>query len=156
MDLRKREMEGLIRTYRMAHAAGVPIMSGTESGFAMSPYGDWHARELELLVDLVGLSPMEAITAATHTNARAIGWEKEVGSLAVGCYGDLLIVDGDPLRDVRMLQDPRKITAVFKGGQEIERVPVPPRRRMGHESGFAVSTRRLERDPETLLGYPGV
>ncbi len=156
IDLRKREVEGLVRTYRMAHAAGVPIMSGTESGFAMCPYGDWHARELELLVSLIGLSPMQAIIAATSTNAKAIGWEKDVGSLTVGCYGDLLIVDGDPLQDVRILQDPKKITAIFKGGQEIERVAVPPRRRMGHESGFAVSGRRLERDLETLQGYPGL
>lgn len=156
IDLRKREVEGLVRTYRMAHAAGVPIMSGTESGFAMCPYGDWHARELELLVSLIGLSPMQAIIAATSTNATAIGWEKDVGSLTVGCYGDLLIVDGDPLQDVRILQDPKKITAIFKGGQEIERVAVPPRRRMGHESGFAVSGRRLERDLETLQGYPGL
>ena len=156
IDLRKREVEGLVRTYRMAHAAGVPIMSGTESGFAMCPYGDWHARELELLVSLIGLSPMQAIIAATSTNAKAIGWEKDVGSLTVGCYGDLLIIDGDPLQDVRILQDPKKIAAIFKGGQEIERVAVPPRRRMGHESGFAVSGRRLERDLKTLQGYPGV
>jgi imidazolonepropionase-like amidohydrolase len=72
-------------------------MSGTESGFAMCPYGDWHARELELLVDLCGLSEMEAIVAGTHTSARAIGAEEDVGSLQVGRYGDVLIVRGDVL-----------------------------------------------------------
>jgi imidazolonepropionase-like amidohydrolase len=156
IDLRKREMDGLVRTYRMAHEAGVPIMAGTESGFAMSPYGDWHARELQLLVDLCGLSPMEAIIAATSTNAKAIGWEKDVGSLVPGSYADFLLLDGDPLQDIRILQNPKKISAIFKGGEEIIRTPVPPRVRMGHETGFAVSTRRLERDPETLQGFPGL
>lgn len=46
--------------------------------------------------------------------------------------------------------------AIFKGGEEIIRTPVPPRTRMGHETGFAVSTRRLERNPETLQGFAGL
>jgi imidazolonepropionase-like amidohydrolase len=153
IDLRKREVDGLVRTYTMARKAGLPIMAGTESGFAMSPYGDWHARELELLVDLCGLTPMEAIVAGTYTNARAIGLEADVGSLQAGRYADILLVDGDPLQQIRILQQPKRLIAVIKGGVEVDRQPVAPRRRMGHESGFAVSTAMLQRDPETLAGY---
>jgi imidazolonepropionase-like amidohydrolase len=150
IDLRKREIEGLVRTYQMVRKAGIPIMAGTESGFAMCPYGDWHARELELLVDLCGLSAMEAIVAATYTNARAIGADADVGSLQAGRYGDVLIVRGDPLQRVGMLNEPASIFAVIKGGIEVDLTPVPPRRRMGHEAGFAVSTKLLARDPRTL------
>jgi imidazolonepropionase-like amidohydrolase len=156
IDLRKREVEGLVRTYTMAREAGIPIMSGTESGFSMCPYGDWHGRELELLVTLCGLSPMEAIVAATATNARAIGWEQDVGTLEVGRYGDLLLLDGNPLDDIRLLQNPNKIKEVFKGGEIVVRTKVAPRRRTGNESGFAVSTRQLARDPVTLSGFAAV
>jgi imidazolonepropionase-like amidohydrolase len=150
IELRKREIEGLVRTYRMVRQAGIPIMAGTESGFAMCPYGDWHAREMELLVDLCGLSPMEAIVAGTHTNARAIGADADVGSLQVGRYGDVLLVRGDPLQRIGVLQEPANIVAVIKGGSEADLSPVPPRRRMGHEAGFAVSDKLLVRDPDSL------
>lgn len=150
IDLRKREIEGLARTYTAARAAGIPIMAGTESGFSMCPYGDWHARELELLVSLCGLSPLEAITAATYTNARAIGADQDVGSLTPGRYGDVLIVRGNPLERIGLLQEPANIWAVIKGGATVVRESVPPRRRMGHELGFAVSNMLLARDPRTL------
>jgi imidazolonepropionase-like amidohydrolase len=153
VDFRRREVDGLVTTYRRAYAAGIPIMAGTESGFSMCPYGEWHAKEIELLVDLFGMSTMDAILAMTRNNAQAIGWDKDVGTLTLGRYGDILLVDGNPIDDVRILQNPHKIVAIFKGGEEILRQPVAPRVRMGHERGFAVSTRRLRRDPETLQPF---
>jgi hypothetical protein len=153
IDLRKREVEGLVRTYEMARKAGIPIMSGTESGFSMCPYGDWHGRELELLVDLCGLSPMAAITAATYTNARAIGADQDVGSLQPGRFADVLLLRENPLRRIGSLQDPSNFAAVFKEGREVERTAVAPRTRMGHESGFSVSTALLARDPTTNKAY---
>ena len=155
-DFRKREIAGLVETYRRAYAAGIPIMAGSETGFSMSPYGEWHAREIELLVSLFGLSPMDAILAMTRNNANAVGWEKDVGTLQVGCFGDILLIDGNPLEDVRILQDPKKIAAIFKGGAEVDRTPVRPRIRMPHERGFTVSVKRLRRDRETLGGYASV
>lgn len=153
IDFRKREVEGLVKTYHRAYAAGIPIMAGSESGFSMCPYGEWHAKEIELLVSLFGLSPMDAILAMTRNNAQAIGWDNDVGTLQVGRYGDILIVDGDPLADVTILQNPHRILTIFKGGEEVSREPVPLRMRMGHERGFAVSTQRLRRDPQTLRPY---
>ena len=152
-DFRRREIDGLVKVYRRAYEAGIPIMAGSESGFSMSPYGEWHAREIELLVNLFGLSAMDAILAMTRNNARAIGWEEDVGTLEIGRFGDILLVDGDPLQDVRILQSPRRIAAVFKGGEEVDRAPVALRTRMSHERGFTVSTKRLRRDPGTLHGY---
>jgi imidazolonepropionase-like amidohydrolase len=121
-------------------------MAGSESGFSVTPYGQWHARELELMVKLLGLSPMEAIVAGTHTNAEVLGWGAETGTLEPGRLADILIVEGDPLADISVLGKPERIQAVFKGG-----IPVPPteqgrpRRRMPHERGFHVSARILNR-----------
>jgi cytosine/adenosine deaminase-related metal-dependent hydrolase len=89
----------------------------------------------------------------TRNNAQAIGWEKDIGTLQVGRYADILLVDGNPLDDVRILQNPQKIVSIFKEGEEIVRKPVHTRPRMKHERGFAVSTKRLRRDPETLSPY---
>lgn len=154
IDLRKREIDGLVRTYNMVRKAGIPIMSGTESGFSMCPYGDWHARELELLVDLLGFSEMEAIVAGTQTNARAIGAEGDVGSLQPGRYGDVLIVRSDPLQRISSLQESSNIVHVIKGGADVDRTPVAPRRRMGHEMGFAVSTAILAPEARTMNVKP--
>lgn len=151
IDLCKREVDAMVRTCVKAREYGIPIMAGTESGFAVCPYGDWHAREMELLVDLCGFSPMEAITSSTYTNACAIGAAADVGSLQPGRYGDVLIVDGDPLKKIGLLQDQKNVEMVIKGGAEVERRVVPPRRRMGHESGFAVSTMILRKGPEGVF-----
>ena len=79
-----------------------------------------------------------------------------MGTLQVGRYGDILVVDGNPLDDVRILQDQKKIAFIFKGGEAVDRTPVPPRNRMKYERGFAVSTKRLRRDPETLDAFASV
>jgi imidazolonepropionase-like amidohydrolase len=154
VDFRKRELESLARTFSAAHAAGIPIMSGTESGFSMCPYGEWHARELELLVNLCGLSTMDAICAATSNNARAIGLEKDVGLVQPGRLADLLVIDGDPLKDIRILQSPERISMILKEGSEVQREPIMSRPRLSHEVGFAVSKQVLRRNRETGLGCP--
>lgn len=100
---------------RMAHAAGVRIFAGTDSCNTM-PFGR-HARELGLLVELAGMSSMEALMAATSAAARALGVEADTGSLLPGKSADLLVVDGDPLQDIRILEQPGKIHAVMKAGR---------------------------------------
>ena len=153
VDFRKREIAGLVETFRRAYEMGISIMAGSETGFSMSPYGEWHAREIELLVDLFGLTPMDAILAMSRNNAEAIGWQNDVGTLQVGRYGDILLVDGNPLDDVRILQNANKIVAIFKGGQEVDRTPVPERPRMMHERGFSVSAKCLRRNRQTSAAY---
>jgi adenine deaminase len=92
---------------------------GTDSGFALTPYGEWHARELELLMDYAGLSAQEAIAAGTTNAARTVGLEGEIGTLEPGMLGDLILVNGDPLQDIRVLQDRKNIEAVFVGGEQV-------------------------------------
>ncbi len=97
------------RGFERAHRAGVPIVYGTDS--AVYPHG-WNAKQFEVMVGL-GMTPMQAILAATSRAARSMGWSDRVGSIATGRYGDLIAVEGDPLADVRRLQ---QVAVVIKGG----------------------------------------
>jgi imidazolonepropionase-like amidohydrolase len=95
------------------HAAGAVIAAGTDTPGLPDAMHD----ELERLV-AVGLSPAEALTAATLTAARVLGTESEVGRIAPGYRGDLLILDADPLADIR---NTRRIHVVIQGGAVIDR-----------------------------------
>jgi imidazolonepropionase-like amidohydrolase len=86
---------------RLARAAGVPVVFGTDAG--VYEHGR-NAQEFAQLVSLVGMSPSEALASATTLAARAIGLENEVGRIAPGYSADLIAVDGDPLQDVRVLE----------------------------------------------------
>lgn len=104
---------------RRAHAAGVPIAFGTDSG--VSPHGQ-NTREFSLLVQ-AGLSPAEAIITATVNAARHLGLEGRAGRLAPGHWADVIAVQGDPLADVSVLEDVR---FVMKDGR-IHLTPGEPR-----------------------------
>jgi imidazolonepropionase-like amidohydrolase len=146
IEVKKRELDALANIHAKAHEAGIPLLAGSEAGFSVTPYGDWHSRELELLVDVVGMSPMAAIKSATSVNAAVFGWAGEAGTLEQGARADVLIVDGDPLADIGILADPKKISTILHDGDEVDRSqPIPERRRMAHERGFNVSTARLGR-----------
>jgi imidazolonepropionase-like amidohydrolase len=85
------------------------ITYGTDSG--VYPHG-LNGRQFEVMVER-GMQPMEAIRAATSVAAKAMGWDRDVGTVAPGRYGDLIAVQGDPLNDIRVLQN---IDVVIKGG----------------------------------------
>jgi imidazolonepropionase-like amidohydrolase len=95
--------------FTRAHAAGVAIVYGTDS--AVYPHG-LNARQFRIMVER-GMTPMEAIQAATSVAARYMGWEDRVGALAPGRYGDVIAVAGDPLDDITRLED---VAIVIKGG----------------------------------------
>ncbi len=95
--------------FTAAHAAGVPIVYGTDA--CIYPHG-LNARQFPIMVER-GMTPMEAIQAATSVAAKFMGWSDRVGSIAPGRYGDIIAVKGDPLQDIRRLQD---MAAVVKGG----------------------------------------
>ena len=99
----------LVATVRLLHRAGVPIVAGTDQavpGFSLD-------REIELYVQ-AGFTPMEAIQAATLVPARAMGMEKESGTIEAGKRADVILVDGNPLENIR---DIRKVSTVFAGGR---------------------------------------
>jgi imidazolonepropionase-like amidohydrolase len=107
----ERRRESVQKAYR----AGVRLFMGTDSCNTMA-FGR-HAWELELLCDLVGLSAGEAIVAATSSAAAALDVDDLTGTIAPGKRADLLLVRGDPLADIRVLQDAQRLVAVFRDGQ---------------------------------------
>ena len=68
----RKEIEESAVQIRQAYEAGVPVLCGTESGFSITPYGDWHYRELEVFVRDMNFTPLEAITAATTPSIRSV------------------------------------------------------------------------------------
>ncbi len=100
-------------TFRAAQKAGVKMIFGTDGG--VYPNGD-NAKQFVTMVTW-GMSPMQAIQAATVTAAEALGRSQDVGAIAVGRFGDLIAVAGDPLADVGILQS---VSFVMKGGNVVK------------------------------------
>jgi imidazolonepropionase-like amidohydrolase len=94
---------------------GVRVLPGGDYGFAWNPHGN-NARDLAFFVDLLGFTPMEAIVAATQWGGCLMGHADELGVVRAGALADLLLVDGDPLADIALLQDRTKLRAIMKGG----------------------------------------
>ncbi|MGK6322049.1 amidohydrolase family protein [Sphingomonas sp. DT-51] len=101
------------QTFQRAFRMGVAMTFGTDAG--VYPHGD-NAKQFAKMVQW-GMTPLDAIRAATSSAARALGREQDVGAIAVGRYGDMVAVRGDPLRDVTVLEHP---VAVVKGGVELK------------------------------------
>jgi len=114
-NLRKDRDIGEIQreNFRKALKAGVKMIFGTDAG--VYPHGT-NARQFAVMVRY-GATPLQAIQAATITAAQALGREKDVGQVAVGRYGDLIAVAGDPLADVTTLEKP---LLVMKGGAVVK------------------------------------
>lgn len=114
-NLRKdREVAQIQRdNFRKAVKAGVKMVFGSDAG--VMPHGQVGG-QFKYMVEY-GMTPMQAIQAATWNGAQALGRERDVGAIAVGRYADIIAVDGDPLANVRLLEN---VTAVVKGGQRIK------------------------------------
>ena len=102
-------------------AAGIPIAVGTDSGWPGQFQGLWEHREMELMVK-AGLTPMQAIQAATINGARFLGLEDQYGTLEPGKIADLIVLSADPLKDIR---NSRKIDEVWMNGERVNRAELP-------------------------------
>jgi len=100
-------------SFRRAVAAGIRIAMGTDSGVG---HHGTNAEELERMVE-GGLTPMQAIVATTKTASECVHMEKEIGTLEPGKLADLLVVEGDPLTDTRILQDKDRLALIMQGGR---------------------------------------
>ncbi|WP_321857378.1 amidohydrolase family protein [Paraburkholderia tropica] len=94
---------------------GVRILPGGDYGFPFNPNGR-NARDLELFVDLFGYTPREALHAATELGGALMGMPEELGRIAEGYLADLLLVDGDPTKDIAIIQDRQRLVGVMKDG----------------------------------------
>ena len=120
----RRELESAVEAMRSLKR-GVRVLPGGDYGFAWNPIGR-NARDLEHFVNLLGWTPMEAIVAATKLGGEIMMQGDELGQVKDGFLADLLLVDGDPAKDVRILQDRDRLLAIMKDGIFDKR---PPARR---------------------------
>ena len=103
-----------IESIHKALEAGVRVVAGTDAGGWGHPL---NARELQCMVEEASMTPQQALVAATGLAAQCLGLEDDIGTVEKGKLADLVAVDGDPLQDVKVLQDKARIKLVLKGGQ---------------------------------------
>ncbi len=115
IDGHKETLEGGIKSARMILEAGGCLGMGGDYGFAWNPHGDY-ARELTFFVTDVGFSPAQVLTCATRNGAKILGRENELGTLQAGKLADVLVVSGNLLKDISLLENRSNIRAVFQGG----------------------------------------
>ncbi|MEO8303760.1 MAG: amidohydrolase family protein [Betaproteobacteria bacterium] len=111
----RREMDIAIRNMQELKRRGVRILPGGDYGFAWNPIGT-NARDIEHFVTLLGFSPMDAILSATKLGGEIMMLEHELGQVKPGFLADLILVDGNPLANVAILQDAGKLLAIMKDG----------------------------------------
>ena len=119
-DIFRGEIEQTAKMIRKAYDAGIRLVSGSESGFALTPYGHWHARELEIFVEVLDLSEVEAISTATKNGAWTMRMEDSLGTLEEGKLADVIVVDGDVTSDIKILNDKSRLDEVISRGVRVD------------------------------------
>jgi imidazolonepropionase-like amidohydrolase len=122
-----RELDIAVETMRKMHRRGIRVLPGGDYGFAWTPHGT-NAKDLEYFVDMVGMSPMEVLLATTKHGGEIMGRPNELGQLKAGYLADLILVDGDPVANIRILQDKKRILAVMKDGEFFRTPDMTPQR----------------------------
>ena len=105
-------------SFQKAVKAGVRIAMGTDAGTPFNPHGR-NGQELRRMVEF-GLPPVEAIRAATSSASTLLGLDHEIGSVEPGKLADLIVVDGNPLEDIALLENPNRIVTVIQGGKIVK------------------------------------
>ena len=115
IDGHQETLEGGAESARRILKIGGRLGMGGDYGFAWNPHGDY-AKELTFFVRYVGFTPLETIVCATKTGAEILGREHELGTLETGKLADVLVVDGDVIADISVLEDRSRFIAVMQGG----------------------------------------
>jgi imidazolonepropionase-like amidohydrolase len=110
-----RDLDATVACMRDLARRGVRVLPGGDYGFLWNPHGR-NARDLRYFVDLLGFTPMQAIVAATRFGAEQMGMGDSLGQVRRGFLADLLLVDGDPLRDLAILEDAERLVGIMKDG----------------------------------------
>lgn len=111
----RRELDIAIKNMQELKKRGVRVLPGGDYGFAWNPNGT-NARDIEHFVNLLGFSPMDAILSATKLGGEIMKMGGELGQIKPGYLADLILVDGNPLANVKILQDAAKLLAIMKDG----------------------------------------
>ena len=138
-NIQRQELRDASQCLRHAYEAGVRFFSGSETGFGITPYGEWATRELLLMVNFIGIPPDEVLRMATMTNRIMLRDGDQYDGLARGKLADILVFDGDPLADLSQLEEKQRIVAVWKGGSVVNLPDLPaemPRHQVEASQGF--------------------
>jgi imidazolonepropionase-like amidohydrolase len=119
-DIQRRELAAATECLRRAYDAGVPLLSGSESGFAVTPYGEFSARELSLMVRYLGISAPQMLRIATSRNRRMLRNGADFDSLAPGKIADLVVFDGNPLENMDQLEERHRFLEVWMSGKKVD------------------------------------
>ena len=111
----ERELEVSVETVARMRKRGIRVLPGGDYGFPATPHGTY-ARDLWVFVKILGFSAMETLVAATRLGGALMGRPDDLGVVKAGALADLLLVDGDPLTDIAILQDCGALRMVMKGG----------------------------------------
>jgi imidazolonepropionase-like amidohydrolase len=111
-----RELEVSVDTMGQMRKRGIRVLPGGDYGFAWNPHGTY-ARDLLLFVDVLGFTPTETLVAATRLGGEIMGRPGELGQIKPGYLADLLLVDGDPLADIKLLQRQDALLVIMKDGR---------------------------------------
>ena len=115
-------LERMQKLYPKMRKRGIRVLPGGDYGFPYNPIGR-NARDLQWFVELLGYTPTEALVAATRLGGELMGRGELLGQVKPGYLADLLLVDGDPTRDVRVLQDQNRLAMIMKDGKFHKRSP---------------------------------
>ncbi|KAL9097298.1 MAG: hypothetical protein Q9165_000725 [Trypethelium subeluteriae] len=112
----KKELDAAIQGLIEMHKRGICVLPGGDYGFSWTAHGG-NARDLEHFVKLLKFTPMESVVAATAGIAKLFMREDELGKILPGYFADCILVDGDPLEDISILQDHDKLNAIIINGR---------------------------------------
>jgi len=111
----ERELAATVESVGRMRERGIRVLPGGDYGFPATPHGTY-ARDLSIFVKLLGFSPAETLVAATRLGGELMGRPGELGVIRPGALADLLLVDGDPLSDIALLEDRSALRMIMKDG----------------------------------------
>jgi imidazolonepropionase-like amidohydrolase len=162
-NIQRHELAAASNSLRRAYDAGIPFLSGSETGFAVTPYGEFSARELPVMMRYLGIGAPEVLRMATHLNRVMLRDGRSYDSLAPGKLADLVVFDGDPLADIAQLEERERFVEVWMNGRKTDLPDLPaeiPRHPSEASQGMwnRVYTRAatLHRPPENTALPPGM
>jgi imidazolonepropionase-like amidohydrolase len=124
------EWDAALESLSKMHKRGIRVLPGGDYGFAFTPHGQ-NARDLEFFVKYLGMTPMEAIRSITLYGGQIMMRGNELGAIKEGYLADLLLVDGDPLANLSILRDPKRMLAVMKDGLFVKQPEIASQRAWG-------------------------
>ena len=126
LDATRKEFDWMCGILAKAESAGVKLCVGDDYGTVNSPHGEY-GRELAVYVERAGIAPLDVIRWATKTGGVLMGRPDDLGTIAIGKLADMIVVDGNPVSDIKILGDQKNIVAVMRGGKFVSDTSLVPR-----------------------------